>query len=231
MKKIFIFILFLFISAQAISQYKTVLFGLRAGANLAWLNPDTEGYDSDGVKPGFSWGFIGEFYLMENYAITTGFNMNFTGGKMNYPYSLHIPGTDSTILSPGVMNRDYSFKYLQIPLCLKMQTELSERVTIFGKIGLGTAFNLDAKATGHFEADDGQIHEDKKNIGDDIALMRESLLIGGGVEITIKGSTAVIIDFMYDNAFNNILSGDNPFVPDKPRAVQNFVELGAGIVF
>jgi len=41
----------------------------------------------------------------------------------------------------------------------------------------------------------------------------------------------VIIDLTYDNAFNNMLIGDNPAVDPEPRAIHNFVELGAGIVF
>jgi hypothetical protein len=113
-----------------------------------------------------------------------------------------------------------------------MQTDLSEKITIFGKIGIGTAFNLNAKATDDFVYEEGEMTKDKADIDDEIALMRESLIVGGGVEWKIKGSTAIIVDLTYDNAFNNMLTGNNPAMPGtEPQAIHNFVELGAGIVF
>lgn len=231
MKKISLIIIISVLFIQTQAQHKSVVFGLRAGGNLSWMKPDTKDYSSGGVKAGFSWGFLADFYLMENYSILTGFNMDFNGGKLEYPWTSEISVQDSNIITPGTMNRDYSLKYIQIPLCLKMQTALSEKVTIFGKIGVGTAFNLNAKVTDEFVYDDGTINYEKQTVSDEIALMRESLIVGGGVSITIKGSTAVIIDLTYDNAFNDILVGDNPYVSQEVKGVQNFVEIGAGIVF
>jgi len=228
MKKILLFLFILMIAAQIQAQYKPVLFGLRAGANLGWIKPDTEDYSSEGAMVGFTWGFIGEFFIMENYAILTGFNVNFNGGKLEYPSVMDI----NTIPVSGQLHRQYNLKYIEIPLCLKMQTALSDMITIFGKIGLGTSFRLSAKATDKFIYEGGEVTSSKKNIDDDIALMRESLIVGGGIELKIKGSTALIIDITYDNAFNNMLTDDNPAVPGTdPKAIHNFVELGVGIVF
>jgi hypothetical protein len=227
MKKILPIIFITFLAFQLQAQYKPVLFGMRAAVNVGWIKPDVEDYQSDGVLAGFTWGFIGEFFLMENYAVLSGFNVNFNGGKMNYPAVMDI----DSVATVGSLDRTYHLKYLQIPLCLKMQTDLSEKVTIFGKIGLGTSFNLSAKADDVFTYEGGEMSKLKVNIDEDIALVRESLIVGGGVEFKIKGSTAVIIDLTYDNAFNNMLTGENPAVEGEPRAIHNFVELGAGIVF
>jgi hypothetical protein len=232
MKKILPVIFIVMVAVNSQAQYKPVLFGLRAGMNLGWVKPDVEEYASEGVRPGFTWGFISEFFMMENYAILTGFNMNFTGGKMEYPWQEDVITGSDTMMMQGQLHRQYNLKYIEIPLCLKMQTELSEKIRIFGKIGLGTAFNLNAKATDKFSYEGGEVNKSKINIDDEIALMRESLIVGGGMEWTIKGSTAVIIELTYDNAFNNLLTGDNPAAPTSdPKAVLNFVELGAGIVF
>jgi hypothetical protein len=228
MKKILLFLFGLILASQIQAQYKPFIFGLRMGGNMGWIKPDTEGYDSEGISAGFSWGFISEFYLVENYAIGTGFNVNFNGGKLEYPWPMKI-GNDVSA-TEGVMHRNYRLKYIQIPLFLKMKTELTEKITAFGKIGLGTAFCLNAKADDEFNYEGGVISVSKKDINDDIALMRESLIIGGGIEYKIKGSTAVIIDITYDNGFNNLLTGENPLT-DTPKAVHNFLELGVGIVF
>jgi hypothetical protein len=229
MKKIIFTIFILILTSQINAQYKPMLFGLRVGADLGWVKPDTEEYESEGVQMGFTWGFIGEFFLMENYAIATGFNVNFIGGEMSYPYQRQISGD---FLTQGTLNRKYNLKYIQVPLCLKMKTDISDKFRLFGKIGLGTAFNLSAKATDDFTWDGGSESYSKKNIDEEVALMRESLIVGGGVEYKLKGSTALILELTYDNAFNNMLTGEDPglTVPD-PKAFLNYVELGAGIVF
>ncbi len=230
MKKILLLLVIMVIAYHAQSQYKPMLFGLRVGPNIGWVKQDTEGYDSEGIRMGFTWGFIGEFFIMENYAILTGFNVNFNGGKLAYPYQLTLPG--DTVMTPGTLHRKYNLKYIQIPLCLKMQTELSDQFRMFGKIGLGTAFNIGAKGTDEFDYDGGVETYSKKDIGDDIALMRESLIVGGGVEYMLKGSTAIIVELTYDNAFNNMLTGDDPgYTGSDPKAHHNFLELGLGIVF
>lgn len=232
MKKLLSFLFFLIITSQVQAQYKPVLFGMKVGANLGWIKPDVEEYSGEGIVPGFTWGFIGEFYIMENYAIFTGFNVNFNGGKMEYPSIRDIKIGGNTVTDTVQLHRKYNLKYIEIPLCLKMQTALSDKITVFGKIGLGTSFRLSAKGTDDFIFDGSEVSEPKKNINDEIALMRESLIVGGGIELKIKGSTALIIDITYDNAFNNMLTGNNPALPDAiPKAIHNFVELGAGIVF
>lgn len=230
MKKILPLLLFLVMISQAQAQYKPILFGLRVGTSLGWVNPDTEGYTSEGVVPGFTWGFIGEFFLMENYAILTGFNVNYNGGNLEYPYYKDV--NNDMIPEEGVLHRKYNLRYIEIPLCLKMKISLSEKMNIFAKIGLGTSFRLRANGTDDFVYDGGEVSYSKKNIDDDIALIRESLIVGGGFELKFKGSWALIIDLTYDNAFNNMLTGnDQALAGTNPKAIQNFVELGAGILF
>ncbi len=232
MKRLLILTIVLLIGTQIHAQYKPMVFGLRVGTNMGWAKPDADDYVSEGIRMGFTWGFIGEFYLMENYAIQTGFNMNFNGGKLEYPAMMSVPSGDTTMMATGQLLRTYHLKYIQIPLCLKMKSEISEQFTIFGKIGLGTAFSLGAKADDEFSYTGGTESDSKKNINDDIALMRESLIVGGGVEFTLKESTALIVELTYDNMFNNMLTGDNPATPGTdPKARHNFVELGLGIVF
>jgi hypothetical protein len=232
MKMLLPVLLFLLLITNVEAQYKPVMFGMRIGTNLGWMKPDAENYASEGVVPGFTWGFIGEFFIMENYAILTGFNVNFNGGKMEYPSIMDVIIDNDTVTVSGQLHRKYNLKYIEIPLCLKMQTALTDKMIIFGKIGLGTSFRLSAKATDEFVYEGGVVSEPKHNIDSDIALMRESLIVGGGIELKIKGSTALILELTYDNAFNNMLNGNNPAVPDtKPKAIHNFVELGAGIVF
>jgi hypothetical protein len=230
MQKLVFILLFVVLLLPLQAQYKPIVFGLRVAGNVGWLKADADGYASEGAEPGFAWGFIGQFFLMENYAILTGFNVNFNGGKLEYPYLMDID--NDTVPVTGTLHRDYSLKYIQIPLCLKMQTDLSDKLRIFGKIGLGTAFLLDAKANDQFVYEGGEVDKSNVDVQNDINLMRESLIIGGGVEIILKGSTVLVLDMTYDNGFNNILSDENPATPKvKPTAYHNYVELGVGVIF
>ena len=228
MRKLLPLIIMVFLASSISAQYKPVVFGLKVGGNLGWMKADAEGYSSGGVVPGFTWGFIGEFFIMENYAILTGFNMSFNGGKMSYLAPVPV---DSDTLPIGNLDRKYNLKYIQIPLCLKMQTEISEKLRLFGKIGIGTAFLLDAKGKDSYTYED-QEYTETRDLNDEMALMRESLIVGGGVEFVLKGSTALVLDLTYDNGFNNILTFDNPVSPNvNPRAFHNYLELSIGIIF
>lgn len=212
------------------AQYKPVIFGLRAGAGIDWLKPDAENYESEGIKAGLSWGLIADFFFMENYSVLTGFNVQYLHGELSYPTLYALEGEDS--LSSGTLERSYMLQYIQIPVSLKMQAEVSEKLALFGKLGIGTAFRLRARADDVFTADGGTTEEYEKNISDEVTLMRESFLIGGGVKITLKESTALVVDFTYDNGFGNILKGYNQKYPDvEQQAKLNFIELGIGIVF
>src|SRR5512138_1214656 len=138
MKKLLPFVFVLFLAIQTQAQYKPFLFGMRVGGNLGWIKPMVDDISSEGVRPGFTWGFIAEYYVMENYAILSGFNVNFNGGKLEYPYQMDV--NEDGILEIGTLHRKYNLEYLQIPLCFKMQTSLTDNLTIFAKIGVGTSF-------------------------------------------------------------------------------------------
>ena len=230
MRKLLLATILLFLVSSTYAQYKPVVFGLRIGGDLGWMNTDSEEYESGGVVPGFTWGFVGQFFLMENYAIQTGFNMSFAGGKLEYPSYEPVPSGDSTFYQFVNLSRDMNLKYIQIPLCLKMQTDITEEIRLFGKIGIGSAFLLDAKSDDSYTFE-GQDYEDERDVTDQVTLMRESLIIGGGMEWVLKGSTALVFDLTYDNDLNNILNFDNPATDDAPKAFYNYVELGVGIIF
>jgi len=224
MKKILLAGMFVLVSHILTAQYKPVLFGLRTGASIDWMKPDADQYNNEGIKAGFSWGFIADFFWMENYSIQTGFNVQYLYGKLSYPHM-----RDSVT---GTLTRNYKLQYIQIPVVLKMQTDVSEKVKLFGKIGIGTGIRLRAKADDIFSSTEGQTKDTKVDIADEIALFRESFIIGGGVSFALNGSSAVIVDLTFDNGFIDILKGYNNVNTDtKQRGKLSLVELGVGIVF
>lgn len=228
-KRIVFLVLIVFILVgRADAQYKTVLLGLRGGFNMGWLKSPDSDYQNKGLTPGLSWGFVSEFYFMENYAVLTGFNIQYLKGRLEYPYLQQV-NPDSAVT--GILQRKYKLNYIQIPVCIKMKAGLSDKINFFGKVGFGAGFRIDAKASDTFTYDQ-HTSESESDIKKDISFFRGSLILGLGVEYVIKGSTAVIMGLNYDNGFIDVLKGSNPAFPGmEEKANLNFLELDIGIVF
>jgi hypothetical protein len=229
-KKILITAFFLIVISSLFAQYKPIILGLRVGTSIDWMKPDAEHYSSEGVQTGLAWGLIADFYFMENYSVLTGFNAQYLHGELSFPTTMKLG--NETVATAGWLSRTYNLRYIQVPVSLKMQAEVSKKVALFGKIGIGTAFRTRAKADDVFTGEEGETVEKETDISDEVTFMRESFIIGGGTKINLKGSTALIIDITYDGGFGNILKGYNQAYPDvEQKAKLNFVELGVGIVF
>ena len=214
----------------ASSQQKPFVFGFKAGPNIGWMRPDAQGYESDGIKGGFSWGFIADFFLMENYGIATGFDVIFMNSGLKMPHKeVVVDGADSL---EGILKRKYKLKYIQIPVTLKMRTKEMGKFRIYGQIGLGTGFLIGAKANDEFTTDSGESIKTENDIYDDMSFMRFSLILGAGVEYSLGGSTNLLAGFAFDNGFTDILPGQNtrdPTINNKGYA--NYVSFNVGIVF
>jgi len=215
--------------SDVFSQQKPFVFGFKAGPTMGWMKPDSQGYESTGVKAGFTWGFIADFFLMENYGIKTGFDVVFQNGGLKMPAT--ITNSDESV--DGSLNRTYHLKYVQIPLTFKMQTNELGKFRIFGEIGLGTNFLIGAKADDEFTADNGEmITEEDIDIYDDITFMKMSLIVGAGVDFNLGGSTTLFAGITFNNGFMNVLNGQNTQDPTiNNKALANYLALEVGIVF
>ncbi|MCK4570113.1 MAG: outer membrane beta-barrel protein, partial [Bacteroidales bacterium] len=123
-------------------------------------------------------------------------------------------------------------KYIQVPVTLKMRTKELGKFRIFGQIGLGTNFLIGAKADDEFTPDQGASSSEEVDIYDDITFMRESLILGAGVEFLLGGSTNLTAGLVFNNGFMNILKGKNSIEPTiNNKANANYFALEIGIVF
>lgn len=219
-KLIFVVALISTIGLQA--QHKPFQFGFKGAVSIGWFATDTEEYNNDGVKVGGSWGFIADFFMMENYSFTTGFEVLYLNGRLNYPSSRTIE--DHTI--QGLLDRKYKTQYLQVPISFTMKTNaIKDKFKIYGQIGYGLGFLLKAKAEDLFTPDEGEAISENKNITDELTFTRSSLILGAGIEIPIHESTYVRTGFKFDNCFVNMFKGD------QINARNNFIEFSAAVIF
>jgi hypothetical protein len=206
------------------SQDLSPKLGFRIAPNVGWLKPEARLYENDGAVFGFSWGFISEFPLAENYNISTGFNIVFNNVKLKYP---HI------ISDSGTIYKKYSLKYLEVPLMIRMKTTDRGGPVFYAQIGLGLGMRLDAKGEGSFVTDAGNsIDIERDNISEEINLLKASMLIGLGLEYPVGASSKIITGLQFNNGFTNVLKGQNLVHPNTEHAaIPNFVEMNLGFLF
>lgn len=216
MKRLLLLVL-LFSTFVTFAQHKPFQFGFKAGLDIGWLATDTESYSNNGAKIGGSWGFIADFFLMEGYSFTTGFDVLYLNGSLNMPTE---QGNGNTMV------RDIKTRYVELPLIFTMKTkDIKEKFRIYGQVGFGLSFLLSAKATDQYTtSEDGNV-SDTKNIYSELTATRESLILGAGFEIPIQGSTYIRTGIKFDNCFINILKGGDE------KARNNFFEFNAAVLF
>lgn len=223
-------LLIILVSSHVSGQVKPFRFGVNVAPNLSWLSPDSKDYTNEGVSPGFSWGFMADITLADNYFVKTGFNLEYLYGKLSYPYQMEIvPAEPDT----GTLTRKYNLRYLSLPLTLKMRTNQFGNKAFFGDIGFIGGVNLKARGIDEFDPDNGGATVETENdIKDDIALFRGELVVGAGMEFFIDNSTSIVTSLSFHNGLSNVLKGNNTVDPSvKERANLYRFQLNIGILF
>lgn len=227
MKKLFILIILVFIviSSGLKAQEKPFIFGFKVAPNLGWMNPSSNGYESNGSKIGFSWGLLAEFYLMENYSFNTGITIAFQNGTLKY--------RDDIYEGPGELFRTYNFKYIQIPLTLKMKTNEMSGVSFFGIFGFGANVLLSGKVQDKYKPDGGDLSEkSSSDFDDELKSIRASMIIGIGAEFNVDGVTKIITGVNFDNGITDVLKNQNLLDNNiNHKSINNFLEFYIGIMF
>jgi hypothetical protein len=233
MKKLYTFsfaILLITFPALIFSQAKAPLkLGLKIAPNIGWMSPGTKGYSSDGARFGATIGFVSDYYFTENYAISTGFNFQFLNGKLSYTDSLAINDNKKPVY--GDVSRKYNFLYLEIPIMIKMQTNVFGKFSYYGQIGLGTGFRIKTTVKEHFVPATGNAVDQQYDFNGGTTLIRESILVGIGCNYHVDKSTQIFIGLTYSNSLNNVLTGANNKSGLNEKSMLNYAELNIGVLF
>ena len=236
MKKIIVLIMLSVVLLPQLTdaQVKPFRFGLKVAPNVGWISPDSDEYERDGSVAGFSWAFISDFAITENYYVGTGFNINYLNGKYTYPHMELVTEPDSMDYT-GTMTRKTKLRYIDLPVTLKMKTNKFDQLQAYGQIGFSLGFNIKAKAEDNFryEVGDGFFSDDQEHdITEEITLLKGSLVLGGGIEYYIDNSTSIVTGITYYNGISNILKDYNTANPTvKQKATAHFIELTLGVIF
>ena len=188
---------------------KPFYLGLYASPSVLWLQSDNNTVDASGSKLGFSYGLLADITLGDYYALATGLEIAQLGGKMNW--------TDTNGTTPTPMMANYSLKYLEIPLALKMQTAKINDMSFYGRFGGGLGVRLDAKADINANLN--------QTVTSDVQLLRAFFSIGGGIEYTIAYNTRLFAGIIYKSGLTNT------FKQDDWSVKANALSLNVGVIF
>lgn len=187
--------------------------GLKAHPTFGYLTSDDAGFESDGVKIGFSYGLLIDYGFADNYAFATELSITGCGGSYKFKFG------DTTYASSLFL------QYVEIPLTLKLRTNAMGDVKYYGQFGLAAGVNVKAKNT-LTKSTNGTAHSTgQENVIDDINLLRLALVIGAGAEYTISGNTALTGGITFNNGFTDIASDNNS------KITNSYFALNLGVLF
>ncbi len=222
MKKLIIAAIATLLTSITYAQSESKLhFGLKAAPSLAWLRSDSPEVSSDGSKFGFSYGLITEFNFATNYAFATGIDVTYRGGK----FKTEEKSGDTTTIS----KTSYSLQYIELPLTLKLKTNQVGYLTYYLQAGVAPGYNIRAKAdidytitTGSGLSSSGE--SNNYDVKDNINAFNLSMIIGGGIEYTMTGSTVLLAGIQFNNGFLDVFD-------DDIKTNSNYLALTVGVLF
>src|SRR5690606_24827304 len=180
-------------------DFRKARFGLYIAPNISWMKPTAAKSDdgqfrvsSDGSKLGYTWGLMVDYFFAENYGISTGIQINTSGGNIK------IASVDSNNFANSVQAASfkYSLQYLEIPFNIKLRTDeiaSANGLQVFGQLGLTAGINIGKRAsydvsyrdaTGNYKTITGE--REKLTGSFSIAPVLLQLNIGAGVEKPIS---------------------------------------------
>ena len=242
MKKSLLFVgLLLAMSLTASAQNKGFAFGLKLGPGFDWTGSTTGAAINEGVRTGFGVGLVAEYYFAENYAISTGVNVNMNRGHYSFQ-NAHLDSVDGVL--PFSIDRYYKSTVYEIPLMLKMVTnELGNLpLRVYAQVGAGFGYAQKVKVKDSYEDFNGDTYIASNK---EYSNFRTSLKIGAGAQYALDESTRVFLGVYFSHDFINNINSIAPnhykfyFDGDekvgeretKLNMLQNRVGIEAGVLF
>ena len=173
-------------------------FGIGGSTGYAWLKPTSKGLSSGDGQAAVGYGLMFDYNISDNYAISTGLDINYRGGNLTFDFADTTKGAAKINL-----------QYLEIPLQLKMKTKAIGYFTYFAAFGGSIGYAL--SRTGNYGliamgTKKGIISIVDDKLTDYTNPVAVSLIINAGTEYNISGKTSIVASLFFNNSFVDILS-------------------------
>ena len=229
-------------------EARRVIFGITFGPTFNWMNwknhkAAPEGYERTspgGTKIGLRYGVNLDVDLTKskNFYVSTGILIEHTGGNLNFNENVYLI-RDSLVRN---MDRSYKSIYFTIPTAVTLRTPSFSNFIICGNIGLYHSFNLYSRYRSSFQIDPSAEDIEKESINhittdwlkdNEVALFKESIFAGIGVEYVIKNNLKGKLYINYAQSLNNYFSKNakNSLTGVQEKAAIGTVEVLFGLSF
>ena len=229
-------------------EARRVVFGITFGPTFNWMNwknhkAAPEGYErtSPGAtKIGLRYGVNLDIDLTKskNFYVSTGILIEHTGGNLNFNENVYLI-RDSLVRN---MDRSYKSIYFTIPTAVTLRTPSFSNFIICGNIGFYHSFNLYSRYRSSFQIDPSAEDIEKESINhittdwlkdNEVALFKESIFAGIGVEYVIKNNLKGKLYINYAQSLNNYFSKNakNSLTGVQEKAAIGTVEVLFGLSF
>jgi hypothetical protein len=200
MQKYIINLIILLIPSQIFAQ--KLSFSVVFDPQITWLNSDSKSLESDGTRFGFNAGLVMDNYFADNYAFSTGVSILQTGGNLMLvdTAGFQNPSWLDTLSGTTV---SYNMQYITVPLSLKLKSNQIGYNTFFAHLGVNAHMNVRAFA----KAESVNIQDE--DIKDELKFFMMSYFIGGGIEYSLGGNTALMAGLYFNNGFLDARKTDN----------------------
>ena len=249
MKKNLLFIgLMLAMSLSASAQNEGFAFGFKVGPNWGWTGSTTGAAVNEGIRTGFDLGVVAEYYFADNYALVSGINVDFVGGKYMFERGRMVVDSinpDGYVEVYGV-NRIYKSTIYEIPLMLKMETNDLGNLPLraYAQVGGGIGYAQKVKVKDAIPSEGIETPAEWGITDREFSNIRVSLKIGAGAQYAVDESTRLFAGFYFSHDFINNINSINPnyykyYNGDKDlgerdvklNMVQNRIGIEVGVLF
>ena len=213
MKKSILFaVLLMALSLSASAQYNGFAFGVKLGPAFDWAGSKTNTIQNEGTRMGFRMGLMAEYYFAENYAITTGLNVNYLRNHYSYQDMRAFAVDTVSVYHLGSVDRYYKGTTFEIPVALKMVTEEFGPFSFFAQVGASVGYSRKDLAKDDFvvanDATMQLVDDDYVSVRAQYNPLHIGLNAAIGGQFIIKGSTRAFADFFYSrDILNGIKNG------------------------
>ena len=222
MKKLTAIALFILTGFASQAQSNEGLhFGLKITPSIAWLRTDTKGTESNGSKFGFCYGLITEFQFSDNYSFATGLDVTYRGGNLRSTEETN----DNITKVVTIAESEMTLQYIELPITLKLKTNEIGYLTYYLQAGLAPAINTQTTTLATNSTVTSNVELDDEDIQDNINNINLSMIIGGGIEYTLSGSTVLLVGVQFNNGLLDVSDDDNL------KMNSNMLGLSVGILF
>ena len=201
MQKYILSFIVLILTSPAFSQ--GLSFSVVVDPQITWMNSDSKRIERSGTNIGIGGGLVMDKYFADNYAFSTGLLILSTGGDLLFKDTLCFHFGDSTYNLQSESTLKFKLQYITVPLSLKLKSNEIGYTRFYAHLGLNTHFNV--KATGD-EANNDISGEDIKK---EVNWFMLSYFIGGGLEYSLGGNTALVGGIYFSSGIWDVTTNDD----------------------